>query len=234
MRLLTPFDPVVWDRQRFELFWGWQYRFEAYTPAAKRKLGYYALPLLWGEQVIGWGNLTYAAGSLESSFGYLAGRAPREAAYRKGLEAELDRIRIFLEPRLRAPRALRRDQPRQVRNRPVSRCTKSDLAVISHPAALHLQRLIREIGAIHAGQAHVDRAPLHVQTVARHPTRALVQHGVGLRRAIARNHAEHGLDPGTLRDIVESSRAAGDRSDAGRRCGNRAAAPRPGRECLGQ
>ncbi|MGA2399489.1 MAG: crosslink repair DNA glycosylase YcaQ family protein [Steroidobacteraceae bacterium] len=99
VRLLTPFDPVVWDRQRFEVFWGWQYRFEAYTPAAKRKLGYYALPLLWGERVIGWGNLTFAAGSLESSFGYLTGRAPREAAYRKALEAELERMRIFMEPR---------------------------------------------------------------------------------------------------------------------------------------
>jgi uncharacterized protein len=99
VRLLTPFDPVVWDRQRFELFWGWQYRFEAYTPAPKRKLGYYALPLLWGEQVIGWGNLSYAAGSLQSSFGYLAGRAPREAAYREALEAELERMRIFLQPR---------------------------------------------------------------------------------------------------------------------------------------
>ena len=38
VRLLAPFDPVVWDRRRFELFWGWAYRFEAYTPASKRKL----------------------------------------------------------------------------------------------------------------------------------------------------------------------------------------------------
>ncbi|MCP6188287.1 winged helix DNA-binding domain-containing protein, partial [Klebsiella pneumoniae] len=33
VRLLAPFDPVVWDRRRFELLWGWAYRFEAYTPA---------------------------------------------------------------------------------------------------------------------------------------------------------------------------------------------------------
>lgn len=46
VRLLSPFDPVVWDRARFERFFGWPYRFEAYTPAARRKLGYYALPLL--------------------------------------------------------------------------------------------------------------------------------------------------------------------------------------------
>ncbi len=34
VRLLTPFDPVVWDRWRFEMLWGWSYRFEAYTPSA--------------------------------------------------------------------------------------------------------------------------------------------------------------------------------------------------------
>ncbi len=46
VRLLAPFDPIVWDRRRFELLWGWAYRFEAYTPAPKRVRGYYALPLL--------------------------------------------------------------------------------------------------------------------------------------------------------------------------------------------
>jgi uncharacterized protein YcaQ len=40
VRLLTPFDPIVWDRRRFERFWGWAYRFEAYTPPDRRKLGY--------------------------------------------------------------------------------------------------------------------------------------------------------------------------------------------------
>src|SRR5438093_1139582 len=58
VRVLTPFDPVVWDRRRFELLWGWAYRFEAYTPVPERKLGYYALPVLWRDDVIGWGNLT--------------------------------------------------------------------------------------------------------------------------------------------------------------------------------
>ncbi len=36
VKFLAPFDPLVWDRRRFELLWGWQYRFEAYTPVAKR------------------------------------------------------------------------------------------------------------------------------------------------------------------------------------------------------
>jgi uncharacterized protein YcaQ len=97
VRLLTPFDPIVWDRRRFESFWGWAYRFEAYTPPAKRKLGYYALPLLWQSQVIGWGNLTVAEGSLCASFGYCEGREPRGSAFRSGLESELERLRAFLK-----------------------------------------------------------------------------------------------------------------------------------------
>jgi hypothetical protein len=94
--LLTPFDPVVHDRWRFERLWGWRYRFEAYTPPAKRKLGYYALPLLWGERVIGWGNLSVEGGQLRSEFGYVSGAAPREARFRKELDADLRRIRDFL------------------------------------------------------------------------------------------------------------------------------------------
>ncbi|GAB3359289.1 DNA glycosylase AlkZ-like family protein [Lysobacter tyrosinilyticus] len=96
VRLLTPFDPVVWDRRRFALFWDWNYRFEAYTPAAKRKLGYYALPLLWGDRVIGWSNLSVADGTLVSDFGYIDGRAPRVATFRAALDAELARVREFL------------------------------------------------------------------------------------------------------------------------------------------
>jgi uncharacterized protein YcaQ len=96
VRLLAPFDPVVWDRRRFELFWGWAYRFEAYTPAARRVRGYYALPLLWRDQVIGWGNLAVDKGRLVADLGYVAGRAPREAAFRRGLEAELELMRCFL------------------------------------------------------------------------------------------------------------------------------------------
>jgi hypothetical protein len=96
VRLLTPFDPVVWDRRRFELLWGWTYRFEAYTPAPKRKLGYYALPLLWHDRVIGWGNLAVGEGALTGNFGYSSGRAPRDAAFRAGLETELAQMRRFL------------------------------------------------------------------------------------------------------------------------------------------
>ena len=96
VRLLTPFDPVVWDRDRFELLWGWVYRFEAYTPAPKRKLGYYALPLLWRDRVIGWGNLSVTNGELHSEFGFVESHPPRDRRFKRELEAELDRMRAFL------------------------------------------------------------------------------------------------------------------------------------------
>jgi uncharacterized protein YcaQ len=96
VRLLTPFDPVVWDRDRFEILWGWQYRFEAYTPASNRKLGYYAMPLLWRDRVIGWANLSVEKGRLQPEFGYIGSRVPRDRSFRRGLEEELDRIKIFL------------------------------------------------------------------------------------------------------------------------------------------
>jgi uncharacterized protein YcaQ len=96
VRFLTPFDPVVWDRDRFELLWGWVYRFEAYTPAPKRKLGYYAMPLLWRDRVVGWANLSVEKGRLESEFGYAEPRASYDRSFKRELEAELDRLRSFL------------------------------------------------------------------------------------------------------------------------------------------
>jgi len=96
VRLLAPFDPVVWDRRRFELLWGWAYRFEAYTPEPKRKLGYYALPLLWRDRVIGWANVSVKHGQMQASLGYVAGRPPRERAFGREVEAELERFRTFL------------------------------------------------------------------------------------------------------------------------------------------
>ncbi len=96
VRLLAPFDPVVWDRRRFEILWGWAYRFEAYTPVGKRKFGYYALPLLWRDRVIGWGNVSVRDGTLQSDFGYIASHPPRDRGFRRALEEELNRLGVFL------------------------------------------------------------------------------------------------------------------------------------------
>lgn len=96
VRFLAPFDPVVQDRARFERLWGWVYRFEAYTPAPKRKRGYYALPVLWRDRVIGWANVSVNEGQLEAKLGYASSDAPHERAFGRELEAELGRMRVFL------------------------------------------------------------------------------------------------------------------------------------------
>ena len=96
VRLLAPFDPVVWDRRRFELFWAWRYRFEAYTPPGRRQLGYYALPTLWADKVVGWANVRVEGGGLAVEMGY-AERRPRDSLYRRELDAEVERMRVFLD-----------------------------------------------------------------------------------------------------------------------------------------
>jgi len=53
LRVLSPFDPVLRDRKRAERLFGFHYRFEAFTPAARRRYGYYVMPLLRGERLVG-------------------------------------------------------------------------------------------------------------------------------------------------------------------------------------
>ena len=96
VRLLAPFDPLVWDRRRFEHLWGWAYRFEAYTPAPQRVRGYYALPLLWHDTVIGWGNVSVTGGDLQVDLGFVAGKPPGDAMFRRALDAEKVQLRAFL------------------------------------------------------------------------------------------------------------------------------------------
>lgn len=95
LRFLAPFDPVVWDRRRFPLFWGWEYKFEAYVPADKRRMGHYAMPMLWGEQVVGWANLKVVDGRLKHELGF-AGERPRGPSFRAALDEALAGMRAFL------------------------------------------------------------------------------------------------------------------------------------------
>lgn len=53
LRLLAPFDPVIRDRARCLRRFGFDYRFEAFTPEARRLYGYYVLPILQGDRLIG-------------------------------------------------------------------------------------------------------------------------------------------------------------------------------------
>ena len=98
VRLLAPFDPLVWDRRRFEHLWGWSYRFEAYTPLAQRRFGHYVMPMLWGDAVIGWANVAVAAGRIQVATGY-ARRPPDSRVFRLALDAELERMDQFLTAR---------------------------------------------------------------------------------------------------------------------------------------
>lgn len=98
VRFLAPFDPLVWDRRRFEHLWGWAYRFEAYTPAAQRKLGYYAMPLLWREEVIGWANASSQGGKMTVKTGFVRAEPP-ESEFRRALSAEMERFHCFLQPK---------------------------------------------------------------------------------------------------------------------------------------
>lgn len=99
VRFLAPFDPLVWDRERFEQLWQWSYKFEAYTPEAKRVRGYYAMPMLWGDDVIGWANVAAAGGDqLEVDLGFVD-RRPRSRLFTAALDAEIERMRVFLTAR---------------------------------------------------------------------------------------------------------------------------------------
>jgi len=95
VRFLAPFDPLVWDRRRFEHFYGWAYRFEAYTPPAKRLLGYYAMPLLWKDAVIGWVNVARRGERVDVQVGFVKGR-PRESAFAAAFDEEVVRMEGFL------------------------------------------------------------------------------------------------------------------------------------------
>ena len=96
LRFLAPFDPVVWDRRRFQLFWSWEYKLEAYVPAHKRRLGHYAMPVLWGEQMLGWANLKVVNGRLRHELGF-PGPRPRGSGFQLALDEALQRMQEFLE-----------------------------------------------------------------------------------------------------------------------------------------
>ena len=95
LHFLTPFDPVVWDRRRFRLFWGWEYKMEAYLPAHKRRMGHYAMPVLWRDHVIGWANLKRVDGRVRHELGF-AHRRQSGRAFRRALDEALERMREFL------------------------------------------------------------------------------------------------------------------------------------------
>ncbi len=95
VKFLAPFDPIVRDRDRFEHLWGWTYRFEAYTPVSKRVRGYYAMPILWQDDVIGWANAKVKEKQLAIEIGYE--RTPKNVRrFKSALEQEVSDLATFL------------------------------------------------------------------------------------------------------------------------------------------
>jgi uncharacterized protein YcaQ len=111
--LLTPFDPIVWNRPRALRLFGFDYKIEIYVPAGKRKHGYYVLPFLNGERIVARVDLKAdrKAGTL-----MVLGAWPEEGITADdvaALGAELQRFASFLK--LERVQLAQRGLPRSLR-----------------------------------------------------------------------------------------------------------------------
>lgn len=97
-RLLCPFDPVLRDRARALRIFGFDYRFEAFVPEAKRTYGYFILPILEGEKIVGRLDPKFHRdqGLLEIKGLWWEPGVKANKARKKALEAALERLAAFI------------------------------------------------------------------------------------------------------------------------------------------
>lgn len=95
--LLSPFDNLISDRDRTELLFGFRYRLEIYVPAAKRQYGYWVMPILHGDRLIGRADLTLdrKARVLETRAVFAEPDAPMGPDVGGAVRAALDELAAF-------------------------------------------------------------------------------------------------------------------------------------------
>jgi uncharacterized protein len=99
VHILSPFDPLIIQRKRTELFFGYGHRFEAYVPKQKRLFGYFALPVLVGDEIVAAIDLKTDRQNrklLMQKWSWVgkAARGPRKD-FKRRIEEELDRFERF-------------------------------------------------------------------------------------------------------------------------------------------
>lgn len=96
--LLSPFDNLICDRERTELMWDFYFRIEIYVPQAKRQYGYYVLPILHGDRLIGRidPKMDRKTGTLHINAIYAEADAPQDAATTQGIAAAIADLTRFL------------------------------------------------------------------------------------------------------------------------------------------
>jgi uncharacterized protein YcaQ len=100
VHILSPFDPLVIQRKRTELFFGYGHRFEAYVPKEKRLFGYFALPVLAGDDIVAALDLKAdrkGGKLLMQKWSWVGESAPRggRAELKRRIEQELHRFERF-------------------------------------------------------------------------------------------------------------------------------------------
>lgn len=95
--ILPPLDPLVWDRKRLAALWGFDYTWEVYVPAGKRRFGPYTLPVLWGDCFVGRldPSLDRKRGVLRVRDIWFEADAPCDPALFTDLAAEIARFAAF-------------------------------------------------------------------------------------------------------------------------------------------